>query len=198
MINHNRRALALTTVLASVALFAPAAQAAPPTHESGTFDDFFQFECDAGTPNDPSDDFTATERHVGQYLLTLKDRRSAPAGFLFGTERGSENGYFTATWPDGTKVEWSAHASWLVKDVKILSFDKETNTATVKAGNSFHVDMFAPDGTLDGANDGRNEWIFTVDLSSDEGEFIEQIKEAGRRGITGTLCGDAMRFAGLT
>jgi hypothetical protein len=199
MIKSNRRVLALTTVVASVALFAPGAQAAPPLHESGTFDDTYgPFDCDAGTPDDPSDDFTATERHVGQYALTLNDRNSAPTGFLFGTERGSEDSYFTATWPDGSTVKWSAEARWLTKDVKILSFDEATNTATVKASNAVHVDMFAPDGAPDASNDQRLEWTFTLDLSTGEGAFIELTKEAGRRAITGTLCGDAMRFAGRT
>lgn len=199
MTKRSRHVLALATVVASVTLFAPVSQAAPPAYESGTFDDTYgPFECDAGTPDDPSDDFTATERHVGQYTLTLNDRKSAPTGFLFGTERASEDGYFTATWPDGTTVEWSAEAWWLLKDVKVLSVDEEANTATVKASNTVHVDMFAPDGTVDGSNDQRLEWTFTVDLSTWDGAFIEQTKAAGRWGITGTLCGDAMRFAGLT
>jgi len=42
-----------------------------------------------------------------------------------------------------------------------------------------------------------NQFTLKVNLTTGEGDFGEQVRSVGHTG-QGTLCGDAMRFAGLT
>lgn len=192
MLNRNRGALTLATAVASMALIAPTAQAAPPiTLDPEVWDDFFSFTCDAGT-GDSSGDFTATEHHVGQSLVTLKNRKPVE-GFWFGTVRGWDEGTYEASFPDGTRVSWSGRNEWIEKDRRILSV--EGTIATVLIGTTFHSTMYAPDGSVDGKNNGMFQFTFEIDLATGEGNFGEAIKDVGHRGSTGTLCGDAERFA---
>jgi hypothetical protein len=131
---RNRASLTLATAVASMALIAPAVQAAPPiTLDPEVWDDFYSFTCDAGTA-DPSDDFTATEHHVGQLLVTLKNRKPVE-GFSFFTGRGLDEGAYTASFPDGTEVAWSGRNEWIEKDRRILSV--EGNIATGLVGTTF-------------------------------------------------------------
>jgi hypothetical protein len=196
MPKRNPRAFALVTAVVSVALFAPAAQATPPTtYPPEIHNDYYDFTCDAGTPADPSDDFTAQEHHTGEGALTLKSRRSAPQGVDFGTFRGYDDGTYTATWPNGTSVIWSSRDDFIEKDRRIVSIDGDM--ATVLVGTTFHSDLFAPDGTLDNSNVGMFQFTVKVNLTTGEGDFYEVVRDVGHRGARGTLCGDAMRFAGL-
>lgn len=79
MVKGNRRVRALTAAGAGVVLLSPAARAAPPTTSLAS-STTRSHSLGAATPDDASDDFTGTERHVGQFTLTLKDRDSDPTG----------------------------------------------------------------------------------------------------------------------
>jgi hypothetical protein len=196
MIKRSSRVLALASAAAGVLLLAPPASAAPPvTFPPETHDDTFVFTCDAGTPDDVTDDFTAVEHHVGGGELTVKYRPSAPADFAFATFRGFDDGTYTATWPGGRTVVWTSHTDSVEKDRRILSV--EGDVATLLVGTTFNSVIYAPDGTRDSANVGQAKITVTIDLTTGEGNFDQVIKQAGHRGV-GTLCGDAMRFAGLT
>lgn len=42
------------------------------------------------------------------------------------------------------------------------------------------------------------QFTVKVNLTTGEGDFDEVVRDGGHRGSSGTLCGDAMRFAGLS
>ena len=192
MLHRNRSGLTLATAVASIALIAPAAQAAPPiTLDPEVWDDFYSFTCDAGT-TDPLDDFTATEHHVGQLLITLKNRTPVE-GFWFGTLRGWTRARMRHRSRTAHQVAWSGRNEWIEKDRRILSV--VGNIATVLVGTTFHSTMYAPDGSVDGKTIGMVQLTVEVDLTTGEGDFVEVLKDVGHRGSTGTLCGDAERFA---
>jgi len=153
MLMRSPRVLALMTAVSGVALLAPAAHAAPPVTvpPDPPYNDYYDVTCDAGTPADPSDDFTAQEHHTGGGQLTLKDRKSMP-GFSFGTFRGHDEGTFTAEWPDDTTVIWTGRTDYTEKDRRILSIDGDI--ATVLVGTTFRARLFAPDGSPDSTRRG--------------------------------------------